>query len=182
MMTGLQVLLVATIMVTALCAWIDFKTGLIPNKITYPFAAVGACAHIVFTAALYPEASRWFILFETISGGFLCALVPLAMWKSKAMGGGDVKLLGALGATLGPTMGLALQLYAFFFAVLLMPIVLAYRGVLMETVKRSIEIATRPFKREKPATLERLANSELRFGPAILAAALVVAVIEWGSG
>jgi prepilin peptidase CpaA len=179
-MSGLQALLSLTVVVTLVAAVWDQRTGLIPNAITYPLLGLGALTHLVVTSTRFPTASWLIISVELVSGASLCALVPFLLWRKSAMGGGDVKLLAGLGATLGPSLGLELELYAFLCALVVAPVVLAYRGELAATVKRSIALLTRPFR--KASGEERQAappQTELRFGPAICLATLMVAFLEW---
>ncbi len=179
-MTGLQALLLLVVLVTLVAAVWDQRTGLIPNALTYPLLGLGALAHLVLSAVLFPNVSFAIILLETLTGALLCALVPFLLWRKSAMGGGDVKLLAGLGATLGPSVGLELELYSFLAAVLMAPVVLAYRGELAVTAKRSFALISRPFSKSKPSPAAPAQPfTELRFGPAICFAAVVVAFLEW---
>lgn len=179
-MTGIQILLLLAVSVTCLAAVLDYRTGLIPNRITYPLVFAGALLHVVLAAVSYGRGHIGWVLLETLAGGLICGLVPLLLWRSGAMGGGDVKLLTGLGAMLGPALGLRVELYAFMSAVLAAPIILAHRGVLLSTLKRSAQLVAKPFRRGaavSPALAE--AMTELRFGPAICAAMALVALLEW---
>jgi prepilin peptidase CpaA len=179
-MSGFQILLLAAVVVTCAAGVFDYRTGLIPNKITYPLLLVGAVAHVTLSLLSYGRASIGWTLLETLAGALVCGLIPVLLWKSNAMGGGDVKLLSGLGALLGPAIGLRVELYAFMAAVAAAPILLAYRGVLWATLKRSFALLLRPFRRSAagaPAVAEIM--TELRFGPAICAAMAIVAVLEW---
>jgi len=179
-MSGFQILLLAAVVVTCAAGIFDFRTGLIPNQLTYPLLLVGALAHVTLSLLTYGRGSFGLTLLETLAGALVCGLIPLLLWKSKAMGGGDVKLLSGLGALLGPAIGLRVELYAFMTAVAAAPILLAYRGVLWATLKRSFGLLWRPFRRT-PAGAPTVAEAmtELRFGPAICAAMAIVAVLEW---
>ena len=179
-MSAIQILLLIAVTVTCAAAVFDYRTGLIPNQLTYPLVLVGALAHIVLAAVSYGRGHFGWVLLETVAGALSCGLVPLLLWRSNAMGGGDVKLLTGLGALLGPALGLRVELYAFMTAVVIAPIVLTHRGVLLLTLKRSLQVLIRPFQRAKdrvPSVAE--AVTELRFGPAICAAMAIVAVLEW---
>src|SRR5262245_5877037 len=125
-MSGYQVLLVVAVIVASAAAIVDYRTGLIPNRLTYPLVFAGAIAHFVLTSIRFPEAHLGWILLETLAGALLCGLVPLLLWRSNAMGGGDVKLLTGLGAMLGPAVGLQVELYSFLAAVVAAPLLLAH--------------------------------------------------------
>lgn len=179
-MSGVQISLMFAVGITLVAAVWDQRTGFIPNAITYPLFWVGALAHLFLTLSRFPRANSLVVVLEVLAGASLCALVPFLLWRKSAMGGGDVKLLGGLGALLGPSVGLELELYAFLCAAAIAPIVLAHRGQLIRTAKRSLAMLTRPF-RKVSASAEQTPEpfAELRFGPAICAATLLVAVLEW---
>ena len=127
-MSGIQMSLSLAVGVTLVAAVWDQRTGFIPNSITYPLFCLGALAHLFLTLNRFPRASSLVVVLEIVAGACLCALVPFLLWRKSAMGGGDVKLLGGLGALLGPSVGLELELYAFLCAAAIAPLVLAYRG------------------------------------------------------
>lgn len=77
--------------IVIICGVLDFKTRTIPNKITIPLAALGLIYQIV-VGHLYSSLAGLLI-------GFSIGLVSFAL---NGMGGGDVKLMAALGAWLGP--------------------------------------------------------------------------------
>jgi prepilin peptidase CpaA len=179
-MSGLQTLLTLAVLVTLVAAIWDQRTGLIPNLITYPLLALGAITHLVLSSMLFPNVSWPMLLLETTAGAGLCALVPFLLWRKSAMGGGDVKLLAGLGAMLGPSVGLELELYAFLSAVVMAPVVLSYRGELGVTAKRSWVMLTNPLRKAKAKKLAKSEPlTELRFGPAICLATVLVAFLEW---
>ncbi len=179
-MLAIHILLLVAFLITCVAAVLDFRTGLIPNQITYPLVLAGSLAHVVAKASTMVHPNVGWILLETVAGALICGLIPLLLWRSSAMGGGDVKLLTGLGVLLGPAIGLRVELYAFMVAVLAAPVILAYRGVLMSTVKRSLRLLIRPFRRsQEGASAVGEALTELRFGPAICAAMAVVAALEW---
>ena len=179
-MSAFQILLLAAVVVTCAAGVFDYRTGLIPNQLTYPLVFVGAAAHVTLSLLQFGRASFGWTLLETLAGALVCGLIPVLLWRSNAMGGGDVKLLIGLGALLGPAIGLRVELYAFMVAVAAAPILLAYRGVLWATLQRSLTILLRPFRRSRPGVPKVAeALTELRFGPAICAAMTIVAVLEW---
>ncbi len=178
-MSGIQMSLALAVSVTLVAAIWDQRTGFIPNSITYPLFCLGALAHLLLTLNRFPRASSLVVVLEIVAGASLCALVPFLLWRKSAMGGGDVKLLGGLGALLGPSVGLELELYAFLCAAAIAPLVLAYRGQLVRTAKRSFAMLTQPFRKKVAPEQAPEPFAELRFGPAICFATVVVALLEW---
>ena len=86
---------------------IDWRYRIIPDSITFPAMGVGLVASVVFPD-IHDRASHWEGLFASLigflaGGGFLYIVGTVAEWalKKEAMGGGDVKLLAAIGAAIG---------------------------------------------------------------------------------
>lgn len=97
-------LLTALLLLTLLLSVItDLRSRRIPNTLTLPLAAVALLAHTVtggWTGFLFS--------FEGLLLGLALLIIPFAMgW----MGGGDVKLLAAVGAVLGPQQVFIVALY-----------------------------------------------------------------------
>ena len=88
-MTGLVVAMVGM----AACVW-DLRTRRIPNVLTLSAAVVA----IVFHAA----SAGWSGVGFSLSGWLIGMLVFFPFFAVRGMGAGDVKLLGAFGAWLGP--------------------------------------------------------------------------------
>lgn len=86
---------------------IDWRYRIIPDEITLPGMALGLIASLAFPQ-LHGEAAHLGGLWKSflgllVGGGFLWAVGSVAekILKKEAMGGGDVKLLGLIGAVLG---------------------------------------------------------------------------------
>jgi prepilin peptidase CpaA len=100
-MTGDRAFALAVAMVAA--GW-DLQTRRIPNALTFG-AAVASLAYHLLTgglAGLAHSAGGWAV-------GAAVFMLPFAL---RGMGGGDVKLMAALGAWVGPLDALWLALYA----------------------------------------------------------------------
>ena len=98
---ALLALHIAALATSTVAGVIDLRSGRIPNWVTLPVAGAGLLAHLGLRGA-------WGLT-ESVAGLLLCGGVPLLMFRvsrGRAIGGGDVKLFGALGALLGPRMGL----------------------------------------------------------------------------
>jgi prepilin peptidase CpaA len=161
---------------TALAGAIDLRTGLIPNALTLPLLAVAMPLHVLTMHTGAPEISTWLWVGDAVVGSLVCALVPLLLWRSGGMGGGDLKLFAALGALLGVRAGLEIQLVAFAVAALLVPAVLAFRGKLLAVARNIGRQLINPFlpaHRRSPIPPELM--TEVRFGPAIFAGTALVA-------
>lgn len=74
--------------------WLDWRLRRIPNWLTLPALAVG----LVLSAVLW----RWPGLKTSLEGVGICLGVLLPFVLMRGLGAGDWKLMGALGAYLGP--------------------------------------------------------------------------------
>lgn len=124
-MSELLILHTTVVVVVAIAAWTDWRTGLIPNWLTLPCIAGALIAHLVL-------GGPWGILLSGI-GLLVSAATPLFLFWRDAMGGGDVKLFAAIGALLGPHLGLKAQLVSFTIAAILALVVMAWRGTMFRT-------------------------------------------------
>lgn len=92
------------VLVTAVIACIsDLRTRRIPNVLTFGAAAAGVLFHIA--------THGWEGAFAGVAGWMVGVAVFFAPYALGGMGAGDVKLLGALGAWLGPVEAIWLALY-----------------------------------------------------------------------
>ncbi len=103
-----------------------------------------------------------------------CALVPWLLWKLRAIGGGDLKLVAAMGAVAGLTNGLEFELAGFVVAALYAFGRLAYEGKLFRTLSNSVFLALNPlmpksWRRRVPPSL----MSTVRMGGAFFVGASV---------
>ncbi|MGB0680502.1 MAG: A24 family peptidase [Polyangiales bacterium] len=163
------------LLLTLVAAYTDLRGGVIPNWLTVPAFGLGLVATTL--AALWHGSSLGWALLHTAAGVCACALVPFLMFRQDALGGGDLKLLAAIGAWLGPLRGLELQFYAFIAAAVFALLLFAWRGELCSLLGRSLRLLITPFlpksKRRPPAPqlLHRM-----RFGGAAFVAALLVSL------
>ena len=86
---------------------IDMRYRIIPDEITLPAIVIGLAVSGVFPD-IHGQTTHWGGFLASLKGlllggGFLYAVGTIAEWilKKEAMGGGDVKLLAAIGAALG---------------------------------------------------------------------------------
>jgi prepilin peptidase CpaA len=170
----------AGIVVALAAAWFDSRTGHIPNWLTYGALAVGPFAHLFYTLA---HTGRRIEALEELGyaalGAFVCAILPVALFRANALGGGDVKLFVALGGLLQPLLGLEAELWSFCAAALLAPVRLAWDGKLFQTVANAAYLAVNPFlPKERQRLLDRENVSWFRMGPAVLAGVVFTAYLH----
>lgn len=95
--------------VAVVCAITDLWKGKIYNAVTYPAMAIG----VVLALAQHGAPGIFYAL-----GGFAVGFFPaFVLFALGGMGGGDVKLLGAIGAIAGAIAATETLILAFIFAV-----------------------------------------------------------------
>jgi len=90
---------------------IDFETFLVPDVIVLPLIPLGLIGALLCEGFFLPQNGSWsmvtrasYSLAGILIGGLLVAFLAVIgkiIWKKEAMGGGDLKLLAAIGAFLG---------------------------------------------------------------------------------
>ncbi len=177
-----QPFLVAAVVVTAAGGAIDLRTGQIPNALSLGALAAALVAHSALGATEAGASGAAMGFGAAALGAVLCGLAPMLLFSLGAMGGGDVKLLGALGAIALPMVGLEAELYAFVAAALFAPVRLAYDGKLLRTLGNTVALVTNPLRpKAKRRDLPPEMMAEMRFGPAIFAGSLAAALVNWGA-
>lgn len=154
---------------TALAALIDARGGTIPNRLTLPLLAAAPLAHGLLDG---PGA-----LLSSLLGLLACGSIPLLLFTLQGMGGGDVKLLAALGAMAGPATGMQLQCAGFLVAGAFAVVHLIARGGLLAGLGRSLRLLV---GRGPKGSLEQAEQEGLclRFGPPLFVASLFVRTMD----
>ncbi len=165
---------VAAILLCSAAAWIDWRTGQIPNWLNASGAGVALCGHLVFGYVREGANGLLWGAGFSLAGGIANIIVPYLMYRlsPKAIGGGDVKLLFAVGMLLGPMLGIECEFYGFVVAALYYPARLAYRGSLFSSIGNLGKVAASMFS-HKRQQLDTELMLELRFAPALLVGTLV---------
>jgi prepilin peptidase CpaA len=173
--------LVAGVLIAAGAAWTDWRTGNIPNGLTFGAMVAAPFVHVLVT--LFQHGTKLEALTAggySILGAVTCAILPLVFYRMNAIGGGDVKLFVALGAVLRPMMGGEAEIWGFLATGLIAPFLLAYHGKLFKTVKNAAFLLVNPvLAKERRQEVSPQDLSWFRMGPAILLGAIYVAVEHW---
>lgn len=179
-MYGEQYFLLAAVLVTGLSAWFDWRTGEIPSWLTHGPLLVAPFAHAGFGLAREGWAAAGAGFGFSILGVITCVAIPAFLYRAGAIGGGDVKLLGAMGAVLRPMIGIEMEMYSFIVGALYAPIRLAFEGKLLKTLGNSLLLVRNAFvPKEKRRELTPEMMSQIRFGPSIFVATLIMLLLHW---
>ncbi len=161
-------------LIALLAGVIDARTGRIPNWLT--LGALGG--GLVGWGVVGGTSGLAFPLF----GSLVCGFVPYALYRAtrgQAIGGGDVKLFAALGALLGPRVGLEAQMLGFLSLALGALLLLAWRGELIAVLWSTVRLATGwmlPPRWRRPPS--EAALTTMRMGPAIALGTCLVLALE----
>ena len=151
--------------VAATAAFNDWRRGEIPNWLTLPV--------LLLAPASYGLAFGIEYALHSLAAAFLGGLVPYLLFRRGAMGGGDVKLFGALGAVMGfdLLLGVEIQLAAFVAALFVTSCSLASKGALTRTLGNAWAVALGPVlpRRWRREPCDELA-APIRLGASVFAA------------
>ena len=140
-------LTVAIVAFTAVCAVFDWRLRRIPNFLTVPMFALGVIA-CTFQGG-------WSGLWASLLGFLTGFGLLLVLWLFGGGGGGDVKMMGALGAWLGPWQTTLLFVASAAFTIVLVCVVILYRAVRKDPAEKKSKRAAREEKND-PFRLGRL--------------------------
>lgn len=168
-MTPLTTVAIASALALSLVAAItDVRTGIIPNSLTLP--------PIVLAASAYGASGGIRAMGLSLLAACVCGLVPYALFRARAMGGGDVKLFAALGALHGHdlTEGLRIQVLSFAVASLAVLCACCTRRSLRTVVRQASQGSRQLLRGRRPLpTLGNEGLGQLRLGGFVLLATLL---------
>lgn len=166
----------------ACAAWTDFRTGHIPNQITFPALGLAIVAHAIHGASVQGLGGALSEGGFAFGGALACGLAPLFMHLRGGMGGGDVKLFAAIGALLHPLAGLEAETYAFVAAAVLAMTKLAWQGTLLRTLGNTTALVMNPLRRkEAKREVPQEMRAWFRLGPAIFIGTAATFVVHYFS-
>lgn len=152
-----------------LAGWVDFRTRKIPNWVTVPALLLGIGLHIA--------AAGWAGAKASLEGAGLALGLLLPFVLMRGLGAGDWKLMGAVGAFLGPLMFLFVLVGSVLISGL-MAIVAIYRTQRVGETLRNLWVLVRGFfsfgLRANPRiSLDNPALLKVPFGVAVAISTLV---------
>jgi prepilin peptidase CpaA len=126
-MSGVQLIWSATLVLTAVAAYTDLLERRIPNWLTAPGLFVGLTLHAWLAG--------WRGVLTSLEGAGLALVILLPLVLMRGLGAGDWKLMGAVGAFLGPWMMLFVLVASFFVTGLVSIVRMAAMGKMKSTLR-----------------------------------------------
>lgn len=176
-MTATQTIWALTLAVTIYAGWIDWRVRRIPNWLTVPSLLLGI--------GLHASIAGWHGALMSIEGAGLALALLLPLVLMRALGAGDWKLMGAVGAFLGPWMFL-LVLLASVFVSGFMAMALMIRAKRVKQTLRNVIVLVRGFfafglRAHPEISLDNPTLLKLPFGVATaIGTAIMFVVFQWG--
>jgi prepilin peptidase CpaA len=168
---------IVTVGVTLLAGWVDFRTRKIPNWLTVPALLLG----ITLRTAL----AGWPGTKASLEGAGLALVLLLPLVLLRALGAGDWKLMGAVGAILGPALFLVVLVASIFISGLMGIVEMIRSGRTKETF-RNLAVLVHGFfafglRANPEISLDNPALLKLPFGVAVAISTLGCFVAaHWG--
>jgi prepilin peptidase CpaA len=163
------VIWVVTLIFTLYAAWMDWRTRRIPNWLTVPGFFLGIGLHLVI--------GGWHGALSSLEGAGLGLAVLFPVVVLRGLGAGDWKLMGAVGALLGPW-GLLVVLFVSVMVSGLMAVVTMIRARRVVTTLRNMVVLVHGFfvfgwRGDPQITLDNPGLLKLPFGVAAALATLI---------
>jgi len=145
-------------------SYTDVRTGKIPNWITLPCVAAGLVGHTVVGLAGGEGLSG----LRLAGGGLAIGFIPLYLaWRAGGIGGGDAKMMAAVGALTGWRFTLAAMFYGFAVAAVMALFVMVTRRILWRTLGRIWRFLYLAMLRAKPVDPATPDSPKIPFGLAL---------------
>lgn len=176
MINGTETIWILTLALALAAAWTDWRTRKIPNWLTAPALILGFTVHTVFAGL--PGAKT------SLAGAALALGVLLPLVLLRALGAGDWKLMGALGAFLGPIL-FVYVLVASLLVSGLMAVVEVMRTHRVRQTMRNMYVLMRGFlsfglRKNPEISLDNPGLLKLPFGVAVAAATVICyCAVRW---
>ena len=165
----------ALVAVTAAAAWTDYRDGKVYNRLTYPAMLLALNAWAI--AGLVTDGFNGMLSgFGGSLVGLLAGALPLLLILSAGgLGGGDMKLMGALGAICASWQCVvSVFVYALVLALIGAVVVMVRRGLVMRTLGRILRAGLlRSPEGEEGETAKWAGSPRLPFAVAVAAGSVL---------
>jgi prepilin peptidase CpaA len=168
-------LLVIALLLAVAAAIIDVQQHRIPNRLTYSGIVIAFVARTLFFG--------WRGTVGAIAGCLLAGGIMFLFYVVRAMGAGDVKLMAALGACVGPRQAVALLLATAICGGLLAIAYAVYRRQIGSTLKNVGSVlmfhASSGLQTHPDLNLDNPTALRMPYGLAIALGMLYTSVVMW---
>ena len=158
-----------TVVVLSVAIFTDLRSRRIPNWLTVPGLLSGVLIHALI--------GGWHGTLFALKGAGLALLILLPLVIMRALGAGDWKLMGAVGAFVGPVMFLFVLLGSIFASGIMAVVQVLRMGRVTETLRNMVTLVRGFFsfglKKNPEISLDNPRLLKLPFGVAVAAATLV---------
>ncbi len=156
----------------------DIRTGKIPNWVTYPGVLIGLTGHTLTGGLVMGEMPHLGLLGALMGLGV--GFLPLYLaYRAGGIGGGDAKIMGAIGAMAGWHLALETLFMGLLVAVVMAFLIMFRKRIFMRTmgrVLRFLYLALTPTKSPDPATAQ---SPTVPFGLALCIGAGLALAEQW---
>ena len=155
---------------TVAAAIVDVRTRRIPNALTLSLAAVG----VLMAAAGWGRVDAT----AALAGIGVGLALMLPGYLLGATGGGDVKLVAAVGSLPGPSLMLAAFVQMAVAGAVIALVIAAYRGVMRQTIQGAAQVVATGGA-QMAAVVDSGANNRFAYAPAIAVGAILATTGWW---
>ncbi len=152
----------------------DLRTGKIYNWLTYPVVAVGLIGHTLVGGL---GGSDYSIGLAGSLAGLAVGFAPMLLaWMAGGIGGGDAKLMAAVGALAGWTFALSAMFFGFAVAALMALAVMIRHKLVKQTMGRIWRFISLVIVRGRPADPAAPESRKIAFGIALCVGSAIALV------
>jgi prepilin peptidase CpaA len=165
-----SVIWILAVLLALAAGWLDWRYRRIPNWLTVPALAIGITSNLAVAG--------WGGVKTSVLGALLGLGVLLPLVLLKTLGAGDWKLVGAMGAFLGPERLIIVLIGAVFVAGAMAVVLIVYKGRVRQAVRNIARMIAALFSLRLPGPELTLDNPESLKVPFGVAVAITVILYE----
>ncbi len=172
--------------VLCIAGWTDLRTEKIFNWLTYPAILIGLIGHGIVGGSPWssPVATQTGVMDLTDSfAGLAVGFLPMFLaWQAGGIGGGDAKLMAAVGALTGWRFVLTAMFYGLAVSVVYSLLVLLRRKIVRDTLGRVFRFMWLALLKNNPGDPATDQSPKVPFGfcLSVGAGVVLIVILIWG--